>query len=128
MSKACGTRSQYLAGCRCDECRHAEALYKRRLRDNKINGGPARPTGAGAVEMAIWAEVEGLEQAESRPTLVQAAVAMARILDNPRAPGPQPQAAKQLADLMNQLRKGADARKSRLASVKAMTSANAKTG
>jgi hypothetical protein len=54
--------------------------------------------------------------------LAQTALALARLMDNPRALSQQPPAAAKLADILRELRKGADARKSRLASVRAMTS------
>jgi hypothetical protein len=51
----------------------------------------------------------------------------------PYEPGPvesgvAPAAAAKLADILDKLRKGTDARKSRLASVRAMTSAKSATG
>src|SRR5947209_14415035 len=128
-----GTRGRYNDGCRCDECKWANTSYRRekRARD-AAGGGTARvvpftqavPTAAaepGRVESAVERELDGLAQAEARPGLKEAAVALARILDNPKAVSQQPAAAKNLAEILERLRKGADARKSRLTSVRQMT-------
>ena len=64
----------------------------------------------------------GLAQAKERPGLVQTALALARIMDSQRAMSQQPAAAAKLADILDRLRKGADARGSRLAAVRQMTS------
>jgi hypothetical protein len=37
-AKRHGTRAKYLDGCRCDECRHAQALYQKRYRERRANG------------------------------------------------------------------------------------------
>jgi hypothetical protein len=42
-----------------------------------------------------------------RPALVETAVSLARILDNPRAISPQAAAAGKLADILDRLHKGA---------------------
>ena len=73
-------------------------------------------------------EIVGLAQAEARPGLAQAALALARIMDNPRAVNQQPAAAAKLADILDRLRKGADARRSRLAAVRQMTRPVEQTG
>jgi hypothetical protein len=83
---------------------------------------------AGAVEAAVELEITGLAQAEARPGLAQAALALARIMDNPKAISQQPAASKSLAEILDKLRKGADARKSRLASVRSMTAVKSSTG
>ena len=80
------------------------------------------------MEAGVIAELEGLAQADARPGLKQTALALARILDSPRAVNQQPAAAAKLADLLDRLRKGADARKSRLASVREMTKAKSAAG
>jgi hypothetical protein len=54
--------------------------------------------------------------------LAQAAMAMARILDNPKATNQQPAAAKVLASLLDKLHSaGARGRRSHLAAVRTMT-------
>jgi hypothetical protein len=92
--------------------------------------GTVTPTstdaGSGAVEAAVQAEIEGLGSA--RTGLKATAIALARILDNPKAVSTQPAAAAKLADILETLRKNADGRKSKLATVRSMTSGNAKTG
>ena len=59
---------------------------------------------------------------EARPGLAQAALAMARILDNPRAVNQQPAAAKVLAVMLEKLRSvSARGRRGGLAVVRTMT-------
>jgi hypothetical protein len=135
-----GTRQRYSAGCRCDDCKDSQRLYQQRYRERKTNGDTRlHPTAVaqitqvvipapsvGRVEAGVIAEIEGLAQAEVRPGLANAALELARLMDNPKATNQKPAAAAKLADLLDKLRKGADERKSRLASVRAMTSV--KTG
>jgi hypothetical protein len=60
--------------------------------------------------------------AEVRPGLAQAALALARVLDNPKAVNQQPAAAKMLATLLDKLRSAsARGRRGGLASVRTMT-------
>lgn len=61
------------------------------------------PVGPGPVESTVEDEIGGLA-ADARPGLAQAALAMARILDNPKAVNQQPAAAKVLAALLDKLR------------------------
>jgi hypothetical protein len=66
------------------------------------------------------AEIAGL--AEGRPGLAAAALAMARIMDNPKAVSSQPSAAKVLASLLDKLRSAsAQNRRGRLAVVRTMS-------
>jgi hypothetical protein len=51
----------------------------------------------GPVELSVQAEIGS---AEARPGLAQLALAMARLLDNPRAVNQQPSAAKVLTSLL----------------------------
>lgn len=140
MAAKHGTRRCYIDGCRCDPCTEANRIYKREYRQRRAAGVAPRPgvpiasvtviqpetRGAGPVESAVELEIEGLVQAEVRPGLTAAALALARLLDDPKAVNQKPAAAGKLAELLDKLHKGADARKSRLASVRAMT--RAKTG
>lgn len=145
MAAKHGTPRCYRDGCRCDDCRAAiaayQADYQRRKKSGEQIGPPGRvvslpapklandtPSGPGPVEAAVQVEIEGLQQTLDRPGLAQTALAMARILDDPRARSQQPAAAANLANLLDKLRKGADARKSKLASVRAMTPAKSATG
>lgn len=143
MSASHGTRRRYNEGCRCDDCKAAEAVYRSNYRQRKASGEPVGPQGRvvpisapmvevhdepGRVEAGVLAELEGLTQADERPGLKETALALARILDSPKAVNQQPAAAAKLADLLDKLRKGADAKKSKLASVRAMTSAKSAAG
>ena len=149
MSKnAHGTRKRYQEGCDCDPCKGAEAEYKRGLRQRQreavgefaapvvtplslVTGGTETVPSVGAARKsaveAVSAAIESLDARKS-PDLEAAALAMAAILDNPKAISTQPAAAKNLAEFMAQLRKAGSGRQSKLATVKSMTSANTKTG
>jgi hypothetical protein len=72
----------------------------------QAEAGPVKNQTPGPVGLAVEAEVSGLAQAQLRPALVAIAPAMARILDNPRAPSAQPAAAKVLVSVMDTLHKG----------------------
>jgi len=63
----------------------------------------------------------GLAEAQLLPSLVQIALAMARILDSSTAPTPKPAAAKVLVSVMDTLHKSALGRRGSLALVKSMT-------
>ena len=139
MAASHGTRSGYLTGCRCDRCRYAQRLYQRRYRERRANGEtrphsppvvvPELPQAEacqidtpGPVEAAVQQEISGLAQAQWRPGLVAIALAMARILDNPRAPSAQPAAAKVLVSVLDTLHQGsAQRRRGSLALVRTMT-------
>lgn len=67
------------------------------------------------------AEIGGLAS-EARPGLAQAALAVARILDNPKAINQQPAAAKVLISLLEKLRSAsAQGRRGKLAAVRSIT-------
>ncbi|MDT7723310.1 MAG: hypothetical protein QOE94_4321 [Mycobacterium sp.] len=69
----------------------------------------------------MLAEIQALGSS-ARPGLVAAAVAMARILDNPKAVSSQPPAARVLTSLLDKLRSAsAQGRRGRLAVVRTMT-------
>jgi hypothetical protein len=147
-NSAHGTRARYQAGCVCDLCKDAEAEYRRdrrRLKREAVGEfaapqvtGLSLVTGdgpgtlaspdvvAGPVETAIRAEIDAL--GSERGGLKATAVALARILDNPKAVSTQPAAAGKLADLLETLRKNSDGKKSKLASVRSMTKPQVKTG
>lgn len=143
-----GTRMCYQAGCRLEQCKEAESSYKRDLRRRKREavGESAPPpvtalslvsdsgtvpstsgnTGLGAVS-AVMKAIEALGD-HQRPDLEAGALAMAAILDNPKAISTQPAAMAKMVDVMGQLRKSGDTKKSKLASIRSMTSGNSKTG
>jgi hypothetical protein len=74
----------------------------------------------GPVEAAVETEIRGFAQTEARPGLAATALALARIMDNPRAVGQQPAAARQLAAILGTLSKPTQ-RRGKLAVVKSMT-------
>ena len=67
------------------------------------NGPPVPNVTPGPVESGVQDEIGGLA-AEARPGLAQAALCMARLLDNPKAVNQQPAAAKVLAAMLEKLR------------------------
>jgi hypothetical protein len=122
-----GTRYRYTQGCRCDDCKNANTLYLRRRRERQLTGevtqSESREANAspGPVESGVTAEIDGLA-AQARPWLAQAALALARILDNPKAISQQPAAAKTLATLLDKLRSASvRGRRGNLALVRTMT-------
>jgi hypothetical protein len=139
-----GTRQSYADGCRCPSCKAAQSKYRRDLKARNAGATVTsiappgrRPKGApapvpvvavpqlssepGGAEQAVLEELALLTSAETRKGAAQAAIALARILDNPLALPQQPQAAAKLVAILDDLRKGSARRKGRLASVQAMT-------
>ena len=137
MAASHGTRSGYLRGCRCDRCRHAQALYQQRY-GLRMAEGLTRPhsapvvvaqlppaelqaCGPGPVEQAVESELHGLPGAQSRPAMSAIAAWMARILDG-KVPTPKPGAAKVLVNVLDALHKAsAQQRRGSLALVREMT-------
>ena len=132
MAASHGTQRRYVEGCRCEDCREAHRVSARAYRERRSNGesGPAPvvvipsavvSAGRGPVESGVEAEISGLAS-EARPGLAQAALALARILDNPKAVNQQPSAAKVLGALLENLRSAsARGRRGNLAVVRTMT-------
>jgi hypothetical protein len=117
-----GTPSRYSQGCRCADCTEAHRLRAIDYRTRKEESEPPpEQTAPGQVEKAIAAEIAGLASAEARPGLAAIAVAMARLLDNPKARSTQPSAAKVLVTVMDTLHKSVPDRRGNLALVKSMT-------
>jgi hypothetical protein len=135
-----GTRSAYVTGCRCPECRLAESNYQkgRRRRGIKPKAAPRKslasapvssisaetpaiPSGPGRVESAVIAEIAMLSTASKRPGLVEAALSMGRLLDNPLNSCQHPQACARLQNALAELRIGADLRKGWLSEVRQMS-------
>lgn len=84
-------------------------------------------TPIGGVVAGVTAEIEWMCR-HQRPGLAAAAVALAEILDNPKAVSSQPAAAKVLATLLEQLRSAsARGRRGNLAVVRAMSSSGSGT-
>jgi hypothetical protein len=121
-----GTRYRYSKGCRCDDCAEAARIYHRDYRLRKLVGPvvvdvPDSGDGPGPVKAGVTEEIDGLA-AQARPGLAQAALAVARVLDNPRAVSSHPAAAKVLASLLDKLRAAsARGRRGGLALVRTMT-------
>jgi hypothetical protein len=114
-------RGAYVRGCRCDQCRQAESDYQRarRCRQREEVSDPVRSE-PGPVEAAVEAELTGL--AENRPGLAEVALALARIMDDPKAVSGQAPAAKVLVAVLDKLHSvGAQGRRGRLAVVRTMT-------
>ena len=116
-------------------CREAQQAYQREYRRRKRvlqpvvltvdNPDGAEPV-AGPVVAAVQADIAGLgDLAAGYRALAAAAVAMARILDSDGNVPTMPAAAKQLASLLDTLRREAAPRRGRLASVQAMTDGRA---
>jgi hypothetical protein len=128
MAARHGTRRGYNEGCRCDDCKDAQRLYQQRYRERRANRAlaqlpPEPESGArpGPVELGVQQEIDGLA-AESRPGLAQVALALARVMDNPRAINQRPAAAKVLSALLEKLRSAsARGRCGNLALVRTMT-------
>jgi hypothetical protein len=77
-----------------------------------------------SVVAGVRAEISRLDA--PRPGLVATVMALARVMDDPKATSTKPAAAGKLADMLEQLRKSGDAKKSKLSSIRSMTSV--KTG
>jgi hypothetical protein len=80
---------------------------------------PAEPLES-AVD-AVRQQLDELGVIEDRPGLCAAALAMARLLDNPRAVPQHPAAAGQLVKMLGELSKAAHRPRGRLAAVQKMT-------
>jgi hypothetical protein len=145
MAARHGTRPGYTDGCRCGDCKDAQRLYQRRYRERRAAavpfGTPTQPPVAAVslpaagesevrhfvaprpVESGVTAELAGLT--EARPGLAQVALAMARLMDNPRAVNQQPAAAKGAGALLDKLHlASARGRRGNLALVKSMTASS----
>ncbi len=129
MAATHGTRRRYNDGCYCEDCTSASTAYQQRYRQRPtvVVSLPAsvtpQPIEPGPVESGVKAEISG-SATDARPGLAATALALARIMDNPRAVSPQPTAARQLAVILGTLSKPTQPR-GKLAVVKSMTSQRA---
>jgi hypothetical protein len=125
-----GTRSRYVLGCRCPDCKEANKLHMRDLRAKRRglptpprSGEPVRawqpPTEPGPVELAVREELATLSASETRLSAVAGALQMARILDSPDQYPTHVRAAAVMNDILRMLRKlsGQGNGRGRLASV-----------
>jgi len=71
----------------------------------------------------VLAEISGLSTAASRPGLIQVALALARVLDDPVAIAQHAASGHRLAEALDRLRKGADSGRGTLANVRQITAA-----
>jgi hypothetical protein len=119
-SKDHGTRACYQHGCRCDDCRCAESEYQKERRqrinesvgeiallseraDSSLTSGNTEPAPANSVVAAVTAEVGALGT-HSRPGVAAVAVALAAVLDHPKATSCKPAAARVLISTLKRLR------------------------
>lgn len=152
-----GTRQCYADGCRLPECRAAQAQYRREHKARQlgvvtdfpkagrkpktaaeqsvavaVQAVPASRGEVGRNEQATMDELATLTSTETRKSIAQAALTMARLLDNPNAVGQWKGAASELRAIMSDLRQGSSKRAGRLASVQSMvkpkTGSDAATG
>ena len=134
MAAIHGTQRRYVEGCRCEDCKEAHRAAARDYRERRASGltrpasvaaiPSAVAAGPGPVEAGVEAEIAGLAEAEARLGLAAVALAVARILDNPKAVSSHPPAAKVLATLLDRLRSAsARGRRGGLAVVRAMAKA-----
>jgi hypothetical protein len=125
-------RRRYREGCRCDECKAAEAAYKRRYRERKLLGdiAPAAEVGQqkasadrpdpGPVEAGVIEAIGG-ELAQLRPDLYAVAVSLAQLMDDPRAKSQRAACAGKLREILRDLRVSVAKPGGKLAAVQAMT-------
>jgi hypothetical protein len=99
--------------------------FPNRSRENDL------PQSPGPVELGVEAELAGLEfgtdrfRTDARPGLTQTALALARIMDNPKAVSHQAAAAKVLTTLLDKLRSASGrGRRGNLSVVKSMTTSS----
>jgi hypothetical protein len=116
----------------CESCRVEAAERKRALRARKRGLAPLPPLpaeepadapepAAGPVVLAVTADLASLGDLTGWRALAAGALAMARILDDPRQVTTQPSAVRQLMSLMGVLRREAAPRPGRLAAVQALS-------
>lgn len=137
-------RSQYLKGCRCDECRAANSDYMKARRLAKAaqseSGAkkepakaserhlnvvempsqptePESPTDELSVERAVREEIGKLDCAD-RPGLAAIAIRLAQVLDKKSAVAQYANASARLTDVMEQLRSTAPKKRSKLAELR----------
>lgn len=139
-----GTRTRYVAGCRCDECGRANTVYQQKLKNRKrsasltaLPGTPGRPSvtvpsrdddeEVGSTEADVIRELSMLSAAQKQPGLTAAIRQMARILDAPDLATTQPSAMRQMVQGLDKLRAASAGRSGKLASVASMSQRSAAT-
>jgi hypothetical protein len=127
MAAKHGTRRCYNEGCRCGDCKDANAAYQQEYRQRPTAVIPLSTAvtppicGPGPVESGVEAEISGLA-AEARPGLAAVALELARVMDNPKAVNQKAAAAKVLATTLDKLHAvSARGRRGNLALVRQMS-------
>ncbi|MCV7255328.1 hypothetical protein H7J86_24500 [Mycobacterium hackensackense] len=152
MAAEHGTRSRYNSGCRCDLCKQAERDYqtdrksRRAAQKSPAETKPSKVavlrgttqqqapqhspvTEYGPVETAIRKQLAELSTVDARGGEAEMAYYLAGLMDNQKTPATaQVQASRQLTELIDRLRKGADKKTGKLASVRRMTRPESATG
>lgn len=77
---------------------------ERRRRETVVNGRRGRSWSRRVVESEVHGELQSLQTATDRPGLAQISLALARVLDNPKAVSSHPPAARVLLALLEKLR------------------------
>ena len=129
-----GTITRYNGGCRCEDCREGMRTYNRLYRARKKSGVKPEPQKKvvqmprvvldaphepGGNETALLAQLELWESTvAAQPALVQAAMALARILDDRTLVSLHAQSVRQYRETLAELRKCVDSRRGKLASVR----------
>jgi hypothetical protein len=86
---------------------------------------PGKGAPPGPVEAKVRAEIDTLSAAAKHPGMVEAALAMARLLDKPQLATTHPSAQRQLVATLDKLWTASVGRKGKLASVAAMSPVSA---
>lgn len=135
----CGTVSCYRGGCRCDECKAAEAARKRRARARDANQRariasvtdinrkpeapaetPSAPTEMGPVEKAVREEIAMSPRAEQLPGICAAYIQLGKNMDNSKLVAIHDRIAAKMVTLRAQLQLPKRKSGGRLAAVQAM--------
>ena len=141
MASQHGSRTRYNTGCRCDQCKLANREYDKSRRQKILASkhAPATVTAlprpadiqsadVGRVEFGVMAEIAELSTAASRPGLVAIAREMASSMDAPLTIAQRGSTGKALAEILEKIRKGSDARQGKRASGRSMTRSTKATG
>jgi hypothetical protein len=136
----CGTVSCYRSGCRCANCRKAEAQRKRRNRaqspkarlkiasttvtaipERTVSTAAPADAGIGEVELGVRAQIERSAKAEAMPGVAAGAIKLAKLLDRDDHSLLAPQLYGKLDVALARLDGPAKKLKSRLVAVQSMT-------
>jgi hypothetical protein len=104
----------YLKGCRCQECRLAEAAYKRlrkagKIAPTRLTALPSLPSTSvepGRAEAAVCAEIDALPAGEPSVALIEFAKTLARDLDDKNLAASHASLSRELRATLDLLRAG----------------------